>query len=317
MAVLVTRLGGVPTLKAQLGKRAVTARGRRIRAHRYRAKLRFPAAGSWRLSASLGRRRIALGTIRVTPAPYLLDQPAQALVLDDGSLLVTERGSKDLILQVEPATGRFRVFATGVPDPFGLARSVDGSILISSDAGMFRVPASGGRATRVADVPTSPILVATTGEIYYGHLAEIGRITGTGVVERLPVEVNAPHGVAFAADGDLIVSDTGNDRILRVDLPSGHASVLASELRTPLGLIAEPGATTFLVLEFDARALTRLDESGRTTTVATGFDKPYALTRAADGTVYVIQVGELSGPSGRIRRVAPDGSVSTVRLVRG
>jgi sugar lactone lactonase YvrE len=315
-AMLRTRADGVPTLGAQLDTRTVSARGRRVGKRLYRARLRFPSAGTWTLSAALGRRRVGLGSIEVKPAPHLLDQPAQALALGDGSLLVAERGDKNRVLRVDPATGRFSVFATGVRQPFGLARSADGSILISSDAGLFRVPASGGRATKTADVPTSPILPAPDGEIFYGHLSELGRIPpGARTGQRLPVEVDAPHGLAFAADGDLVVSDTGNDRLLRVDLPSTHVSVVAAGLRTPVGMIAESGSA-FLVLEFDAGALTRVDESGRTTTVATGFDKPYALARAPDGTVYVVQVGELFPPTGRIRRVAPDGTVSTVTLIR-
>jgi sugar lactone lactonase YvrE len=315
-AVLLTARAGVPTLRAQLGRRTVTSRGRRLRAHRYRARLRFPAAGTWNLSAVLGRRRVGLGSIVVTPAPYLLDQPAQALALDDGSLLVTERGSKDRVLQIDLATGRFRVFATGVNDPFGLAHAPDGSILISSDSGIFRVSSGGGRAALFADVPASPILPLAGGDVYYGHSAELGRIDASAqIVERFPVEVNAPHAIAFAPDGDLIVSDTGNNRVVRVDLPSRQPSVLVADLRAPVGMIAEPGGT-FLLLEFERGALTRIDESGRTATVATGLDTPYALTRAADGMVYVAQVGDRFSPTGRIRRVAPDGSVSTRTLIR-
>jgi streptogramin lyase len=188
--------------------------------------------------------------------------------------------------------------------------------LISSETGIFRVPESGGKATKVADVPSSPILPAPGGVIYYGFPDEIGRIApGARTGTRLPVDVIAPHAIVFAPDGDLVVSDTGNNRIVRIDPSSGQSSVLAAGLRAPVGMVAGPGGT-FLVLELEAGALTSVDASGRTSSVVTGLDKPYALTRAADGMVYVIQVGDSSPPTGRIERVASDGSVAGLPLIR-
>jgi glucose/arabinose dehydrogenase len=52
-----------------------------------------------------------------------------------------------------------------------------------------------------------------------------------------------------------------------------------------------------------------LGESGaRIGFVGPAFRVPYDVQAAADGTVYVLE----AGPAGRVRRVSPDGRVSTV-----
>ena len=42
--------------------------------------------------------------------------------------------------------------------------------------------------------------------------------------------------------------------------------------------------------------------------------KPYALARSRTGVVYVTEAGELSRPTGTIRRMLPDGGTSVVPL---
>jgi hypothetical protein len=100
-----------------------------------------------------------------------------------------------------------------------------------------------------------------------------------------------------------------------VDPDTGAMTVIASGLQTPMGLALEPSGS-LLLIEFDARRVVRVSPSGAQTTVAGGFRTPYALARAGDGTVYVTEAGELSRATGSLRRIAPDGTVTTVRLGR-
>lgn len=51
---------------------------------------------------------------------------------------------------------------------------------------------------------------------------------------------------------------------------------------------------------------------GTRSAVAKGFVKPYALARARNGTVYVVQAGDLDRPSGSIRRVMPNGVIRAI-----
>jgi len=109
------------------------------------------------------------------------------------------------------------------------------------------------------------------------------------------------------------VSDTGHARLLRFDPATRTSSVLATGLRTALGAI-DSGDGGVLVVEFESGRLLRI-AGGRTTVVTGALRKPYALTRATDGSVYIVEDGELSRPTGGIARIAADGTVTRLRLV--
>jgi sugar lactone lactonase YvrE len=69
-----------------------------------------------------------------------------------------------------------------------------------------------------------------------------------------------------------------------------------------------------LTVEYGSGRLLRVDPSGAVAVVASGLRKPYAIARARNGTVYVTEAGELSRPTGSLRRVLPDGRTSAVPL---
>jgi sugar lactone lactonase YvrE len=243
---------------------------------------------------------------------YRLDNPAQVLVLRDGALLVAERGTHNRLLRVSPATGRTSVFARGIAAPWGLGYARDGSILVSSTTGLYRLR-RGVRPVRVAAVSISPFAVLLDGRIAYANETSVGLIAQGRAPVTLPVSVNAPHGLARLPDGTLAVSDTGNNRILRVDPVDGASTVISTSVTSALGLVAEPSGT-LLTVEYSSGRLLRVDASGATTVDASGLRKPYALARARSGTVYVTEAGDLSRPTGSLRRVLPDGRTSVIRL---
>lgn len=234
-------------------------------------------------------------------------------MLRDGAVLVAERGVHNRLLRVDPATGLFTVFARGIRSPFGLAYDADGSILVSNNDGLYRVTA-GAAPTRISDLSISPFAVLPSGEIAFGNLTSVGIMrVGGGQPRIFPVDVNAPHGVGLLPDGDLVVSDTGHSRIVRINPATGASSVITTALPTPVGLVMEPGGSA-LVLEFESGRLVRVSPSGATTTVVSGLPTPYGVARADDGTVYVTKVGEVRRATGALLRVDPDGTVTTIRL---
>ena len=293
-----------PSLRATSGARTITVQTAPIGRGRYTATLRLPTAGIWRLAALVRGRSLPLGRLRVLTS-YPLALPAQILALDR-SLFVVERQGRDRILRVDAGTGRFSVVTTRIPSPWGLARDANGRVLVSGDSGIYEL---GG--PKVADVGAGPIAAAPNGDVYFADQTRVGRISRGGGVETLSTDVAAPHALVLRRDGSLVVSDSGNGRLLRIDPATKATSVLASGLKNPLGAI-EAADGDLLLVEFDSGRLLRMGDSA---VLTQALRKPYALTQSADGSVYVVEGGDLRRPSGGIGRVADDGSVVRLRLV--
>src|SRR4051794_26452236 len=94
--------------------------------------------------------------------------------MKDGALLVAERGTHNRLLRVNPATGATRVYATGIPSPWGLGYARDGSILVSSTGGLYRVRPR----ARIAPTSVSPFAVLADGRIAYANETSAGVIAG-------------------------------------------------------------------------------------------------------------------------------------------
>src|SRR5207249_8714949 len=204
-------------------------------------------------------------------------------------------GTHDRVVRVNHASGRTTVFERGIDDPWGLGYARDGTILLSSRSGLYRIR-SGARPARIAAVNASPFAALPDGRIAYANETSVG-LLARGRAHPLPVQVSIPHGLALLPDGTIAVSDTGNNRILRIGL-SGETTVITARVSNALGLLAEPGGT-LLTVEYGSGRLLRTDPAGTITVVARGLHKPYALTRAASGAGFVTE------PTGTIRRILP------------
>ena len=116
-----------------------------------------------------------------------------------------------------------------------------------------------------------------------------------------------PHGLAVAADGALLVSDAGNDRVRRIDLATGVVSSFA-QIGTPHGLDVASDGTVYVV-DSKANRIVHLAASGaQIGFVGPVFGLPYDVEAGDSGVVYVLE----AGPVGWLRRIAPDGTVTTV-----
>ena len=206
-------------------------------------------------------------------------------------------------------------FEAAFSDPFAIAVGPDGSIYVA-DAGdsnaVRRIDPQGdvttlaggtegfadgtGAGARfntpsgVAVDDTGVVYVADTGNHAIRRIDRGGHVTtvaGDGVPgwrdgPGRSARFNGPIGVALDRHGRLLVSDTYNDRV-RVVSPTGEVTTLAGE--------GVPGLV-------DGPAL------------AARFDTPTGLAVAPDGAILVADTGnEL------IRRIGPDGLVSTVQSI--
>lgn len=200
--------------------------------------------------------------------------------------------------------------------PGALAVAHDGAVLVA-DTGNHRIRRVG---------PDGIVrTIAGTGEGFHGD--------GGPATE---ADLSAPEGVAVMPDGAILVADTGNHRVRRI-APDGTITTVAgsgavgaggdggpataAELSAPVAVTAAPGGG-FLIADAGTGRVRRVDAGGMISTfagttpgwggdggpaTAAQLNDPRGLTVLADGAVLIADRG-----NGRIRRVAPDGTITTV-----
>jgi len=270
---------GPATVRAQLArtkKRGV-----------YSATLRLARAGSWAVSAAVGRRTVRLGRVAVDVArdPLLLD-PFTIAADSQGALLVGQLTAGGLV-RVTPRGRATAVAPAGrtvhvTVSPGGTIYAVGTDSLLRLQ-GNALVPVAGGLegATSAAADANGNVYVAEYGG-WVRKVAPDGTVTtvaGTGKEafsgDGGPATAAAlfhPHGIAVGPDGAIYVADTENRRIRRIDLATGRISTLAEA-----GLVV-------------------------------------AVTVAANGTVYTADVAR-DGVSGGVTATTPSGTAT--RIYRG
>jgi DNA-binding beta-propeller fold protein YncE len=201
--------------------------------------------------------------------------------------------------------------------PNGLASDNAGGLYIS-DVATHRIVKRDARGRLT--------VIAGTGEAGFG---------GDGG-SAIKAQLNAPHDLLFDAEGNLLIADTGNQRIRKIDrrgiittiagdgkaLQSNYnGKVPETSLNNPQS-IALDGAGNLLIADTFNHVIRKLDRQGKLTIFAgsvAGFggegglatsaqlSLPMAVTAAPDGSVYVSDAG-----NSRIRQITPDGKIKTI-----
>lgn len=241
------------------------------------------------------------------PTPLSFVWPTSVEVEPGGSLLVVENGLHRL-MRVSPM-GRVTVVAA-LRKPYAVRRTRSGSIYVTDGHALRRI--DGQRApVKVAQAvdDIGPIALAPNGDVYFTTEKGLWRLPGgRGKPVRLAAKTpfSTPHGIAIERGGAVLVSDTGNHRILRVER-SGVVTLFA-RLAVPGGMDVAADGTVY-VTEGSAGRVVHLSATGkRLGLVGHHFDDPYSVRLAPGGVLYVVESLE----SGDVRRVAPDGTVTTV-----
>jgi sugar lactone lactonase YvrE len=200
-----------------------------------------------------------------------------------GLLAVTTAGGR--LVLYRPAAQEHAILAEGIDQPYGVAVTASGAMLVA-EYGTGRVLAVAGGQTAVAaqglDGPLGLALDAD-GSCLVGETGagRISRIRGSGV-ETVADGLQRPQGLAVHG-GRLYVLEAGAKQLVAIDLATGARAVLASGL--PVG--APPGVTPKPLLGAPP-FVGRLD--------------PFAgLAVTADGTIHLGADGE-----GSILALRPD-----------
>jgi len=215
------------------------------------------------------------------------------------------------------AGGKSRLSPIKLIYPNGLALDDKGDLYIS-DIGTHRIL----KLNRLGRL----IVVAGTGE---------GGFSGDGG-PATKAQLNAPHDLAFDAEGNLLIADTFNHRIRRIDRQGVITTVVGDgkapytgygapapkdTLNNPQG-VAVDLAGNILIADTYNRVVRRLDRNGTLTVIAGSvaglsgdggrateaqLNLPMAVTAGPDGDVFVSDAA-----NSRVRRIKADGGILTL-----
>jgi hypothetical protein len=234
-----------------------------------------------------------------------LDYRAGIAIAADGTIYLASRDSGRIFVQrpsemlavfsgreltfEEPRASRDGDAATATfNEPQALALGSDGTLYVADLSAIRKVDANGA-VTTLAGHPTD------TG--YYDAQA---RFNNTGADARF----DRPMGLAVTSAGDVIVADTGNGCLRRVE---------ANGLGNTIATIPAFGVTLDRKGDYVVTgnsALSRSTPAGAVTTIATGFTDAHGVVMDHAGHFYVADVWT-------VVRVAPGGARQTVAGVQG
>lgn len=268
-------------------------------------------ARSARLNAPRGVAVDARGTV------YIADTGNSALRKVEGGLISTlyraEAGNvRNVAVSSEGTVWLLEADRLRILETEGEARTVAEGELGSGLA----ITPSGGAAF----VDAAHDLVRSVG-VEDQPLTLAGREPGLGVGDggpALTAYLRRPQGAALAADGSLLIADTRNHRIRRIDA-SGLITTVAgtgeagtsgdggpateAQLNQPAGLAVDASGNVYIG-ELGGGVVRKVTPEGVISTLA-AVESPATLAVDTAGIVYAAGAG-----GERVRRIAPDGSVS-------
>jgi streptogramin lyase len=277
----------------------------------YRALLVFPKTGRWTLTARAGDATSRLGTVTVRkapPVPLAFVWPTSVDVEPDGSLLVVENGLNRLVRV--STSGRVTEIAS-LTKAYAVRRASSVTLYVNSGPTLFRID---GTAAPVkvaqAEGDIGPMAIDPNGDVYFTTETKLWKLaggSGTPVWLAAGTSLNAPHGLAVAADGSVLVADTGNHVIRRVD-PAACTVTSFAQVDNPRGMRVAGDGTVYVV-DADAKRVLHLSATGERLGFASPtLGDPYDLALAPGGVIYVVDTAQ----TGYIRRIAADGTATTV-----
>ncbi len=146
----------------------------------------------------------------------VFDAKTQTIIVPDSP--------NNTLLRVSADGKQVQTLARGLVRPTGAAVEPDGSILGVDENGgdVRRVPANGGPAQVIARMPVpDDVVMDAAGNIYVNTLNEgaIHRIDArTGKDQIFWRGLSDPQGIILDADGNLIIAEQGNHRLVKLQL---------------------------------------------------------------------------------------------------
>jgi sugar lactone lactonase YvrE len=328
------------TINGELGRRTFTAR-RGKRPGRFSARVVFPGGGSWALGVRAGTRSLRLVSVEVQGAgPRIAAPGGLTTAVEHGDLIVVDRQGGG-IYELNLRTRATRQVGRGLVNPGYLSFGPGGFLYVADERRVWRYEPDGaltpvaGNGTRGLAGDGGPATGAqlgghgdfafdAAGRLYipeYDNGVRIvtpdGRIDTLGGVGRegysgdggpaRGAAFGAPHGLDVLPDGTVLVADSHNGVIRRIDGATRIVTTVARGFNAPVAIHALPDGS-YYVVDAAADRVFRVAADGTRTTLGSGLRTPMSIALDGAGNVYVSEL-----ESRRIRRIdARTGRVSTI-----
>jgi streptogramin lyase len=225
-------------------------------------------------SDTLARLNLTSGELDAVSAPGAGELKGVA-VAPDGSVYATDGGpsggtaADGRVVRLDTSTGAVTAVSSEglLVNPLGIAVAEDGSIYVTNSDGngqgqVVKVDPSNGAQSDVAPPAPAPNLLRTpwgidflpNGDLvvadanyngaFRGALVRIDPNSGeqtARLLENLEVEIDNATGVAVDDSGEVILTERSSAQLDRVNLQTGSASQIGSDVPSPLDVEAEPG----------------------------------------------------------------------------
>ena len=249
-------------------------------------------------------------------------EPRGIVRLADGTLYITDTNNNRVrtvnpegIITTLAGTGEQGDGGDGGPATSAQLRSPTG--ITTDSAGNVYIADTANHRVRKVDADGIITTFAGTGE--EGDEDEDGDIGDDGPATE--AQLHGPVGLAFDADDNLYIADTGNSRIRKVDTDGIITTFAGSErsfsgdegpaaeaqLSRPLGFEIDAAGNFYITDRYyDRNRIRKVDTDGIITTIAETTTIG-GVTVGADGNVFITETG-----AGRILRLNPSGEISII-----
>jgi NHL repeat len=296
----------------ELGRRSFVAR-RAGRPGRFRARIVFPGGGPWTLSVHAGKRTARLISIEVRGAgPRIVRPHGFELAEEHGDLIVPDLDGTSFF-EINLRTRAKKTVGQGFVHPSFLNFGPGGFLYVADEGRIYRFEPNGaktpvaGNGTRGLAGDGGPATAAqlgghgdfgfdAAGNLYISEydngvrivrpdgridtLAGIGRegYSGDGGPARAAA-FGAPHGLDVLPDGTVLVADSHNGVIRRIDGATRIVTTVARGFGAPVGIDARTDGS-FLVADASLDHVVRVASDGSRTTLgaASGHQAPSSAT---------------------------------------
>jgi sugar lactone lactonase YvrE len=246
-------------------------------------------------------KRVDLAT-GATTLVATLPSGGDNLDIDSQGRAYVSLSEANAIVMVDPRSGEMRYVVEPAPlnSPagFGVWSESGRDTLFVGDlfGGIKVIDGTAGTIDHKAVELFQPVHVFVTGDAVYAVSQVFGTVQRFDKTTFAVLDTwegfNVPGDVLAAANGDLIVAETGSGRVLRVSGPAeGDRETVVQSLAGPTGL-AWAGTDAVYISETTGGRLIRVNlDDGVIDELASDLRQPEGLAVTADGAVIVVEVG--------------------------